>query len=146
MAAAEYLPDTLRDADAFLARELAPFPGRVNVMLRCMLTSAIAIVASMALQVPEVALSLIVVFYVTQSNVVVTRLVGMLFIVGSTLAIGVSILLLMFTFDAPLLRIVVASALFFCSVYLLCVMKIGPVFFIVSTSRRPFTTGRSREA
>jgi len=43
-------------------------------------------------------------------------------------------LLLMFTFDYPLLRIVVASALFFCSVYLLCVMKIGPVFFIASPS------------
>jgi multidrug resistance protein MdtO len=88
MAAADYLPDTLRDAGDFLKRELAPFPGRLNVMLRCMLTSAIVIVASMALEVPELALSLLVVFYVTQSNVVLTRLVGLMFIVGSTLAIG----------------------------------------------------------
>ncbi|MBB5415241.1 FUSC family protein [Paraburkholderia atlantica] len=132
MAAADHLPDMLRDAGGFLARELAPFPGRINVTLRCLLTSAIVIVASMALEVPEVALSLIVVFYVTQSNVVVTRLVGMLFIVGSTLAIGLSILLLIFTFDYPLVRIVVASVLFFCSVYLLRVTKIGPVFFVVA--------------
>ncbi|MEX3936609.1 FUSC family protein [Paraburkholderia phymatum] len=132
MAAADHLPDTLRDAGIFLACELAPFPGRINVTLRCLLTSAIVIVASMALEVPEVALSLIVVFYVTQSNVVVTRLVGMLFIVGSTLAIGLSILLLKFTFDYPLVRIVVASVLFFCSVYLLRVTKIGPVFFVVA--------------
>jgi multidrug resistance protein MdtO len=34
--------------DSFLERELTPFPGRVNVMLRCMLTSAIVIVASLA--------------------------------------------------------------------------------------------------
>ncbi|MGF6820915.1 multidrug resistance protein MdtO [Paraburkholderia atlantica] len=132
MAAADHLPDMLRDAAGFLARELAPFPGRINVTLRCLLTSAIVIVASMALEVPEVALSLIVVFYVTQSNVVVTRLVGMLFIVGSTLAIGLSILLLIFAFDYPLVRIVVASVLFFCSVYLLRVTKIGPVFFVVA--------------
>ncbi len=132
MAAADYLPVTLRDAGDFLTRELAPFPGRLNVMLRCMLTSAIVIVASMALEVPELALSLLVVFYVTQSNVVVTRLVGLMFIIGSTLAIGLSILLLKFTFDYPLLRIVVASLLFFGSVYLLRVLKIGVVFFIVA--------------
>jgi multidrug resistance protein MdtO len=132
MAAADYLPVTLRDAGDFLTRELAPFPGRLNVMLRCMLTSAIVIVASMTLEVPELALSLLVVFYVTQSNVVITRLVGLMFIVGSTLAIGLSILLLKFTFDYPLLRIVIASLLFFGSVYLLRVLKIGVVFFCVA--------------
>lgn len=135
MAAADYLPPMpgmLRDAGDFLSRELAPFPGRLNVMLRCMLTSAIVIVASMALEVPELPLSLLVVFYVTQANVVVTRLVGIMFMLGSTLAIGLSILLLKFTFDYPLLRIVVASAVFFGSVYLLRVLKIGVVFFIVA--------------
>lgn len=132
MAAADYLPATLRDAGDFLKRELAPFPGRVNVMLRCMLTSAIVIVVSMALEVPSLALSLLVVFYVTQSNVVVTRLVGLMFIVGSTFAIGLSILLLKFTFDYPLLRIVIAGLLFFGSVYLMRVLKIGVVFFIVA--------------
>ncbi|CAG9256743.1 FUSC family protein [Paraburkholderia caribensis] len=135
MAAADYLPPMpvlLRDAGDFLSRELAPFPGRLNVMLRCMLTSAIVIVASMALEVPELPLSLLVVFYVTQANVVVTRLVGIMFMLGSTLAIGLSILLLKFTFDYPLLRIVVASVVFFGSVYLLRVLKIGVVFFIVA--------------
>ncbi|REE20172.1 multidrug resistance protein MdtO [Paraburkholderia sp. BL27I4N3] len=132
MTAADYLPVSLRDAGAFLMRELAPFPGRLNVMLRCMLTSAIVIVVSNTLEVPELALSLLVVFYVTQSNVVVTRLVGVMFMIGSTLAIGLSILLLKFTFDYPLLRIVIASLLFLGSVYLLRVLKIGIVFFIVA--------------
>jgi multidrug resistance protein MdtO len=132
MSTADYLPDTLRDTGAFLRAELAGFPGRVNVMLRCVLTCAIVIVASMTLEVPELPLSLLVVFYVTQSNVVITRLVGIMFIVGSTLAIGSSILLLKFTFDYPLVRIVVASVLFFGSVYLMRVLKIGIVFFIVA--------------
>ncbi|TDV26626.1 multidrug resistance protein MdtO [Paraburkholderia caballeronis] len=126
------LPDPLRRGFAFLRTELAPFPGRTNVMLRALLTSAIVIVVSLALEVPELPLSLLVVFYVTQSNVVITRLVGLMFIVGSTLAIGSSILLLKFTFDYPLIRIVVASALFFASVYLMRVLKTGIVFFIVA--------------
>ncbi|OAJ55066.1 multidrug transporter [Paraburkholderia ginsengiterrae] len=132
MRLADYLPDPLLDAGAFLRTELADYPGRVNVMLRCVLTSAIVIVASMALEVPSLALSLLVVFYVTQSNVVITRLVGIMFMLGSTLAIGISILLLKFTFDYPLIRIVVASVLFFCSVYLMRVLKVGPMFFIVA--------------
>src|ERR1700676_1367200 len=132
MAAADYLPYTLLDAGDFLKRDLAPFPGRLNAMLRCILPRALLIVASMALEVPELALSLLVVFYVTQSNVVVTRLVGVMFIVGSTLGIGLSILLLKFTFDYPLLRLVLASLLFFGSVYFMRVLKIGVVFFIVA--------------
>ncbi|WP_296650962.1 FUSC family protein [Paraburkholderia sp.] len=132
MAIDEYLPTSLHDAGAFLKHELAPFPGRTNVMLRSVLTSAIVIVASMALEVPSLALSLLVVFYVTQANVVMTRLVGLMFIVGSTFAIGLSILMLKLTFDYPLVRIVVASGLFFASVYLMRVLKIGVVFFIVA--------------
>lgn len=127
-----YLPDSVLRAGAYLRSQLAPYPGRVNIMLRCMLTSAIVIVVSMALQVPSLALSLLVVFYVTQSNVVVTRLVGVMFIAGSTLAIGLSILLLKLTFDYPLLRIVAASLLFFGSVYLMRILKIGSIFFLVA--------------
>jgi hypothetical protein len=52
-----------------LLAELAPFPGRANVMLRCLLTSTIVMVLSMALEIPFLALSLLVVFYLTQANV-----------------------------------------------------------------------------
>jgi multidrug resistance protein MdtO len=127
-----YLPDSVLRAWGFLRGQLAPYPGRVNIMLRCMLASTIVIVASMTLQVPELPLSLLVVFYVTQSNVVVTRLVGIMFMIGSTLAIGSSILLFKLTYDYPLLRIVAASALFFGSVYLIRVLKVGIIFFIVA--------------
>ena len=69
-------PRPLARFAAFLRRELATFPGRSNVMMRCVLGSAIVIVASMTLQVPELALSLMVVFYVTQSNIVLSRVVA----------------------------------------------------------------------
>lgn len=132
MPAADYLPDTLLDACAFLRSQLAPYPGRANVALRCVLTSTIVIVVSMALEVPYLALSLLAVFYVTQSNVVLTRLVGVMFMLGTTLAIGGSVLLMKFTFDYPLVRIVVASVTFLGCVYLLRILKIGIVFFLVA--------------
>lgn len=128
---ADSAPDGAARFARFLGSELRAYPGRANVMLRCLLTSAIVIVTSMALQVPLLALSLIVVFYVTQANVVLTRIVGMLFIVGSTAAIGTTIVLLKLTYDYPLLRIVAVGLLFFASVYLMRVTKIGVVFFIV---------------
>jgi multidrug resistance protein MdtO len=116
----------------FLRDGLSPFPGRMNVALRCIASAAVVIVASMTLQVPYLALSLIVVFYVTQSNVVITRMIGILFFVGITLATGCTVLLLKWTFDYPLLRIVFASIIFFCCVYAMRVFQFGIVFFIAA--------------
>jgi len=119
-------------ARAFLVAELRSFPGRGNVLLRGVVASAAVIVISMTLQVPFLALSLIVVFYVTQANIVLSRLVGVMLTVGCTLAIAAVIGLLAFTFDYPLIRIVLACALFFCSLYLMRIVKTGIVFFIVA--------------
>ena len=63
-------PRPLAQLAAFLHGELAAFPGRGNVTMRCVLGCAIVIVVSMTLQVPELAVSLIVVFFVTQANIV----------------------------------------------------------------------------
>ncbi|RFU49806.1 FUSC family protein [Paraburkholderia sp. DHOC27] len=101
--------------------------------MRCVLGSAIVILPSMTLHVPELAVSLIAVFFVTQSNVVLTRVIALLLVVGSTCAIAAAIGLYGLTFDYPLLRIAVASALFFCSTYLMRAMtKFGLVFFLMA--------------
>ncbi|WP_050577090.1 FUSC family protein [Pseudomonas parafulva] len=115
----------------FIIAEMKAYPGRLNLVLRTVLSCAVVILVSMSLQVPLLALSLLVVFYVTQSNVVITRLVGTLFLLGTTLAIAASILLLKFTYAYPLLRILGAATLFFISAYLMRVTAIGVVFFIV---------------
>jgi multidrug resistance protein MdtO len=132
VSASEYLPKSLSEAARFLTEELRPFPGRANVALRCVLSSALVMINSMALSVPLLALSLLVVFYVTQANVVLTRLVGVLFIIGATVGIGLATFVLKCTFDYPLLRILLASAIFFLSVYLMRVSKLGVAFFIVA--------------
>ena len=131
MDATDYLPRGFVEFARFLGDEVRSYPGRANIMLRCVLASAIVITASMTLQVPFLALSLVVVFFVTQSNVVMTRIVGVIFMLGSTLAVGGAILVLKFTYDYPLLRILLAAALFFFSAYMMRVAKIGAAFFLV---------------
>ncbi|MFK4446347.1 multidrug resistance protein MdtO [Caballeronia udeis] len=126
-------PRPLELLAVFLRSELAAFPGRANVTMRCVLGCAIVIVASMTLQVPELALSLIAVFFVTQSNIVLTRVVALSIVIGTTCAIACIIGIYKLTFDYPLLRIIIASAIFFCSAYLMrAVAKLGLVFFLVS--------------
>ncbi|MCX4169812.1 MULTISPECIES: FUSC family protein [Paraburkholderia] len=126
-------PRPLGQLAGFLRSELGGFPGRANVAMRSVLGCAIVIVVSMTLQVPELALSLIAVFFVTQSNIVLTRLVALLAVIGTTCAIACIIGVFKLTFDYPLLRIIVASAIFFCSAYLMrAVAKLGLVFFLVS--------------
>jgi len=126
-------PRPLAQLAVFLRSELAAFPGRGNVTMRCVLGCAIVIVVSMTLQVPELALSLIAVFFVTQSNIVLTRVVALSIVIGTTCAIACIIGIYKLTFDYPLLRIIIASAIFFCSAYLMrAVAKLGLVFFLVS--------------
>ena len=132
MSASEYLPASVLNGARFLTEELRGYPGRANVALRCVLASALVMIISMTLAVPLLALSLLVVFYVTQANVVLTRLIGILFVVGSTVGIGLALLVLKCSYDYPLMRILLASGIFFLSVYLMRVSKIGVVFFIVA--------------
>ncbi len=115
-----------------LIDELRPSDSRINLVIRVLLSSAIAIVISQTLQVPWLALSLITIFFITQSNIVITRTIGILFFVSSTLAIGAAILVLKFTYDYPMLRILLSSMLFFLSVFLMRVTKIGVLFFVMA--------------
>jgi multidrug resistance protein MdtO len=132
MSSAGSLPIGLLHPVQFLKEELAPYPGRLNLVLRVLLSSSVVIVTSLTLEVPILFLSLLLALIVTQSNLVVSRLVGIVAILGATLGVGVTILLYKFTYDYPLLRILAASALFFGSVYMMRIFKAGFVFFLVA--------------
>lgn len=131
MALTDDLPQRLWRLTRFFRDELRVDPGRANVMLRCALASAIVVTVSMTLQVPLLALSLLIVFYVTQSNVVMTRLVGVVLMIGVTMAVGAVILVLELTYDCPLPRILLSATLFFVSAYMMRVGKVGAAFLVV---------------
>ncbi|WP_223525315.1 FUSC family protein [Pseudomonas sp. A-B-26] len=116
----------------FLVAELAAFPGRSNAVLRNLVACTLVIILSMSLEVPLLALSLIMVFFVSQTNVVLTRMAGILFIVSATLAIGIAIVLLKYTYGYPLLRILLASVVFLVSLFGMRATRLGPLFFVVA--------------
>jgi len=115
----------------FLRHELAPFPGRLNPVLRTLVSCALVIVISMTLQIPFLALSLIMVFFITQANAAVTRMVGMMFVIGIPLSTVIGALLLKYTFGYPLLRIVAASAIFCGCMFFLRVSRFSLAFFVI---------------
>lgn len=114
----------------FLQRELAPFPGRFNPVLRTLLSSFLVIVISMTLQIPFLALSLIMVFFITQANAAISKMVGTLFLLGVPVSTAAGAVLLKFTFDYPLLRLVTASVVFLVCMFLLRTSRFSLFFFV----------------
>src|SRR3954462_15891094 len=107
-----WLPEAVTRAPWFewLRRELAPTPGRWEMTIRLVVAAVLVTIISMTLEVPNVALSAYMVFFVTKGNRVLTALAGTLLIVGATIAIPASLLLFKWTLDFPALRIITMAA------------------------------------
>ena len=117
----------------FLTRELRDAPGRANYTLRLTLSCAVLIVLFMTLHIPFLAVALIVVFYVSQPNVLMIKLVSVVFVVTVSIALGGVLLIIKWTYDFPLIRLVASVILFFCAIYLMRVLgKLGLAFFVVA--------------
>ena len=121
---------------SFLHRELRDAPGRANYTLRLTLSCAVLIVLFMTLQIPFLAVALIVVFYVSQPNVLMIKLVSVVFFLTVSVALGCVLLIIKWTYDYPLIRLVASVALFFGAIYLMRVLgKLGLAFFVSMTSQ-----------
>jgi uncharacterized membrane protein YgaE (UPF0421/DUF939 family) len=123
---------------AWVRRELAPSPGRGAMTLRIVVTTVLVVIISMTLQVPEVLVSAYMVIFVTKENKVVTTLVGILVILGVTIAIAASLLIYRLTFDYPELRVPAIAAVLFTGFFASRILAIGPLgfgigFFIAAT-------------
>ncbi|WP_370430311.1 FUSC family protein [Klebsiella michiganensis] len=117
----------------FLTRELRDAPGRANYTLRLTLSCAVLIVLFMTLHIPFLAVALIVVFYVSQPNVLMIKLVSVVFVLTVSVALGGVLLIIKWTYDYPLIRLVASVILFFCAIYLMRVLgKLGLAFFVVA--------------
>ena len=117
----------------FLTRELRDAPGRANYTLRLTLSCAVLIVLFMTLHIPFLAVALIVVFYVSQPNVLMIKLVSVVFVLTVSVALGGVLLIIKWTYDYPLIRLVASVILFFCAIYLMRVLgKLALAFFVVA--------------
>ncbi|MER1812208.1 FUSC family protein, partial [Proteus mirabilis] len=107
--------------------------GRATHTLRLTLSCAVLITLFMTLQIPFLAVALIVVFYVSQPNVLMIKLVSVVFFVTVTVALGGVLLIIKWTYDYPLIRLAASVALFFCALYLMRVLgKLGLAFVVVA--------------
>ncbi len=117
----------------FLQRELGDAPGRANYTLRLTLSCALLITLFMTLQIPFLAVALIVVFYVSQPNILMIKLGSVLFFITISVALGLVLLIIKWTYDFPLIRLVASVCLFFGAIYLMRVLgKLGLAFFVVA--------------
>jgi multidrug resistance protein MdtO len=114
---------------AWLERELAPTPGRGVATARVVISIALVILTSMTLELPFASTSAFMVLFISNRNQASTVLAGMLLIVGATLAIAATVLLLPYVVDRPELRLPVMALLLLGGMYLSRVFVIGPLAF-----------------
>src|SRR5215831_2493067 len=115
----------------WLRRELAPSPERKVRTLILVCGVVLCVTTSMALQVPEVAVSAYMVFFISKENKTVTTIVGVLGLIGLTSGIAVSLPLYQFTYGHSELRIPSMAIFIFLGMYLSRVMVLGPLAFIL---------------
>lgn len=117
---------------AWLRRELAPTPGRSRNTVRIAVTVMLVVILSMTLQVPGAAISAYMVIFITKNYSKTTVIVGVLGIIGITLAIALSLLLYHFTLDRPELRIPGMALSIFLGFWFLRICTIGPLAFLLA--------------
>lgn len=133
MSAATETADQLRRLGfwSWLRSELAPFPGRKILTLQMVVTVVIVTIISMALQTPETVVSAYMVFFISKENFKLTAKTGIGLIMGTTIGVGLSLLLYRYTFDYPELRIPVMALTVFAGMFLSRVFVVGPLGFAI---------------
>jgi uncharacterized membrane protein YccC len=121
------------DADwiAWLKRELAPTRLRKVRTAILVAGTVLCVIISMALQVPELAITAYMVFFISKENKRLTTVAGVGGLIGMTFAILGSLVLYKFTYGHPELRIPGIALALFLGMWLSRILVIGPIGFII---------------
>jgi multidrug resistance protein MdtO len=106
-------------ATELLRDELTVSPARTARMLRMTMIVALVVVISMALRVPEAAVSAYMIFFFAQRDVATTVLTGVAAVIGLTVALALCFLCFLVTLSEPGLRLPLMVALAFGGMYLM---------------------------
>src|SRR5215472_15191096 len=115
----------------WLKSELAPTPLREIRTAILVVCVALCVIISMALQVPELAISAYMVFFFSQKTKTLTTLLGIIGLISITIAIGLTLWLYKFTYGHPELRIPVMAIAVFLGMWLSRVLVIGVLGFAI---------------
>jgi len=115
----------------WLKRELAPTPAREIRTAIIVGGAVLCVIISMALQVPELSVSAYMVFFVSKETKFLTKLTGLLGLIGATIGIGTTLLLYKFTYGHPELRIPGMAIALFLGMYVSRIFVLGPLGFLI---------------
>jgi uncharacterized membrane protein YccC len=115
----------------WLKRELAPTRAREIRTAIIVVGVVLCVIISMALQVPELALSGFMVFFISNENKRLTAIIGLGGVIAVTIAIVGTLLLYKLTYGHPELRIPGMAIALFVGMWLSRALTIGPLGFII---------------
>ena len=119
------------DWTGWLKRELAPTRAREIRTAIIVGGVVLCVIISMALQVPELATTAYMCFFISKESKHLTKLTGLLGLIGATIGIGTTLLLYKFTYGHPELRIPGMAIALFLGMWLSRVFVLGPLGFII---------------
>src|SRR5213596_411213 len=112
-------------------RELAPTRARKIRTAIIVAGAVLCVIISMALQVPQLATSAYMVFFVSKESKLLTTITGVGGVIVLTIGIGATLLLYKFTYGHPELRIPGMAIALFLGMWLSRVLVIGPLGFLL---------------
>src|SRR5260370_31573008 len=115
----------------WLQRELAPSHDRKVRTLILIGGTVLCVIISMTLQVPQLATSAYMAFFISKETKEVTTMTGVGGLIGLTLGIAASLLLYKLTYGHPELRIPSMAIVLFLGMYASRILVIGPLGFIL---------------
>src|SRR5262249_12612811 len=115
----------------FLKRELMPTRLREIRTTIMVGGTVLCVIISMALQVPELALSAYMIFFLSKETKALTTVTGAGGLIGVTIAIGITLPLFKLTYGHPELRIPAMAVVLFLGMWLSRVFVIGALGLIL---------------
>src|SRR5881396_1671359 len=115
----------------WLKRELAPTSARKIRTAIIVAGAVLSVIISMTLQVPQLATSAYMVFFISKESKLLTTITGVGGVIVLTIGIGATLLLYKFTYGHPELRIPGMAITLFLGMWLSRVLVIGPLGFLL---------------
>jgi uncharacterized membrane protein YccC len=129
---ATFLEARPSDSDwiGWFKRELAPTRARKIRTAILAGGAVLCVIISMTLQVPEVAVTAFIIFFISQPTKKLTTVTAVLGGIGATIGIGASLVFYKFTYGHPELRIPAMMIALFLGMWLSRAFVIGPLGFL----------------
>ncbi|SHN67890.1 FUSC family protein [Desulfovibrio litoralis] len=109
----------------FLIEELKPFPGRIELVTQILVLSIIWVIFAMSLELPDIWLSVYVIFLTSRRDAMSTAMAGMATLLGCSIALILCLLMLSLTASEPALRIPLMSIFIFIGMYATSILEAG---------------------